>query len=675
MARGLLGHRVPTRSNSTRPLADGTYAIHALATDAAGNVSPSGPAFSLTIDATPPAAPSIPGLLAADDSGALGDGITKVNQPRLTGSAEANSSVQLIDGLGHVDGSGVVSGTGSYTIKLNAALIDGTFAIHALATDAAGNIGPAGPAFTLTIDTTPPAAPSMPSLLAADDSGTVGDGITDVKQPRLTGSAEANSSVQLIDGLGHVDGSGVVSGTGSYTIKLNAALIDGTYAIHAVATDAAGNVSPSGPAFSLTILTTSPATPSAPSLLALDDSGTAGDGITNVKQPRLTGSATAGLTVRLVNLSNVIMGTATASGTGSVTISPSAPLADGTYVLDFVAVDAAGNVSVASGTFSLTILTTPPPQPAAPTLLAADDTGVAGDGMTTVRRPRLVGTAVPGGRIDWLGANGSVLASTTASASNGSYQLQLPSASVNGTYSVTVRETDVAGNVSLTSTAFSLDHPGRPRRLLRRRPDGYLRLPHQRCLLLHPEADHRRPRLAAVRRAGRRADQRRLLRQRPQRHRRSTGRATRPSSPTTRSPWPSNPCNSARSATSPSRATTTATARPTSRSSVPGTATFMVQMSATNTTYTHQFGGAGDIPVPADYFGNGHADLAFYGRATRPFTSSTRSPGVSRSSPSARRIRLPVPADYEGLGHVDPAVYQPEHHHVRHPDVGDEHDL
>ena len=41
--------------------------------------------------------------------------------------------------------------------------------------------------------------------------------------------------------------------------------------------------------------------PSAPNLLALDDLGVVGDRITNVRQPRLTATAVAGLTVQLLN--------------------------------------------------------------------------------------------------------------------------------------------------------------------------------------------------------------------------------------------------------------------------------------------------------------------------------------------------------------------------------------
>ena len=639
-----------------QPLADGVYPIRARAVDVAGNIGPAGSAFTLTIDTTPPAAPSVPTLLAADDSGTLGDGITNVRQPRLTGTTESGSTVQVVDGKGNVYGSAVASSNGAFTVTMNASLADGTYVLSARATDAAGNQGPSGPSMTLTILATPPAAPPAPALYAADDSG--GPGLTNVRQPRLTGQTAPNASVQLIGPSGSVLASATSASNGTYLARLTSPLADGTYAIHAVATDAAGNVSPPGSAFSLTILATPPAAPSAPTLLAQDDSGTVGDGITNVRQPRLTATATPGLTVRLVNASNVVLGTGTASGGGSVTVSPLSPLGDGTYTLSFVAIDAAGNVSGPGGTISLTILATPPPQPSPPTLIAADDTGVLGDGMTSVRRPRLVGTASPGGRIDWLAANGSVLASTTASVSTGSYQLQASTALPNGVYPVTVRETDVAGNVSPTSKALTLTiradpgddfGDGETDISAFRTTDAYffVQRPKTGALFLQQfggpgdvpiDGDF----------FGNGHNDIAIF---------------RPSSSTF---FAFDPITGAFKSSQfgqvgdvPVPADYDGDGQTDFAVFVPSTATFLVQMSATNTTYTHQFGGAGDVPVPADYFGNGHADLAFYRPSDSTFYVYDPIAGGAKIVTVGLPGSTPVPADYEGLGHADPAVYEP----------------
>ncbi len=181
-------------------------------------------------------------MLAADDSGAVGDGITSFGRPRLTGFAEAGATITLSI-AGVVVGTGVAS-DGSYTILLNSALADGTYAVTATATDAAGNIGAVSASSSLTVDTRPPATPATPTLLAADDSGAAGDGITNVGSPRLTGNAEPGAIVQIFAGRTLV-GSGTATG-GTYTIALSPALPDGTYSVTATVTDAAGNTSRRG---------------------------------------------------------------------------------------------------------------------------------------------------------------------------------------------------------------------------------------------------------------------------------------------------------------------------------------------------------------------------------------------------------------------------------------------
>ncbi len=125
---------------------------------------------------------------------------------------------------------------------------------------------------------------------------------------------------------------------------MSSPLADGTYAVQAQAIDAAGNASGVFGALSLTIDTAAPATPAAPVLLAADDTGALGDGITSVRQPHLTGTAPAGDTVRLV-AAGAVLATATAGADGGYTVQVSSPLADGTYAVEAQAVDVAGNLS------------------------------------------------------------------------------------------------------------------------------------------------------------------------------------------------------------------------------------------------------------------------------------------------------------------------------------------
>ncbi len=161
------------------------------------------------------------------------------------------------------------------------------------------------------------------------------------------------------------------------------------------------------------------ATPSTPTLFIVDDSGIVGDGITNVKLPHLVGTASVGITVQILNSSGTILGTAATASSGAYKVLLNAALADGTYVLQARAVDGSGNLSPLSAGFTLTIDTTPPAAPPAPTLLAADDSGTAGDGITNVVRPRIVGTAAPGATIQLDSSSGTVYGTATVAA-NGS---------------------------------------------------------------------------------------------------------------------------------------------------------------------------------------------------------------------------------------------------------------
>ncbi|HEV3164926.1 MAG TPA: Ig-like domain-containing protein, partial [Isosphaeraceae bacterium] len=436
-------------------LIPGTYSVRVQAQDAAGNVSAASTAFSLSIITVNLPTPAAPALAPGDDSGTVGDGVTNVKNPHLVGTTIANVTVQIINPSGAVVGSAPSASNGSYSVPFASALSDGSYSVSVRLQDSAGDLGAPSPAFAFTIDTTPPATPAAPALAASDDSGTVGDGLTNVKAPNLVGATEAAALVQIVNASGTVLGSATASPTGSYSVPFTSALADGVYAVSVRAQDAAGNMSGASLVFALTIDTTTPAVPSAPTLATGDDSGTRGDGITNVKAPHLVGTATAGVTVQIVNAGGTVLGSATATSGGAYSVAFTNALSDGTYAVSVRAQNAAGNLSASSAAFSLTIDTTPPATPAAPTLAASDDTGTLGDGVTTVSQPHLVGTTEPNALVQIIDAAGTSLGSATAS-NTGAYSVQFSSPLGLGTYSVRVQTQDAAGNLSGASQAFSL---------------------------------------------------------------------------------------------------------------------------------------------------------------------------------------------------------------------------
>ncbi|MGL5193393.1 MAG: DUF4347 domain-containing protein, partial [Chroococcales cyanobacterium] len=95
--------------------------------------------------------------------------------------------------------------------------------------------------FTITVvDNVAPAAPTI-----ATDSG-----ITKNTTPTLTGAAEANSTVNILQGT-TVLGTVTANADGNWTFTPTTPLTDGSYALTATATDAAGNTSPASSAVNL----------------------------------------------------------------------------------------------------------------------------------------------------------------------------------------------------------------------------------------------------------------------------------------------------------------------------------------------------------------------------------------------------------------------------------------
>src|SRR6187399_1228711 len=426
-------------SYTTAALTNGAHSLSATATDVAGNTSAASSALSVTIDASAPVVPSITAY--STDSGTAGDGITNDNTLTLTGSAEANATVKVYDGV-NLLGSATADGSGNWSYT-TAALTNGAHSLTATATDVAGNTSAASSALGVTIDASAPATPAIGSY--STDSGTVGDGITNDNTLTLTGSAEANATVKVYDGVTLL-GSGTANGAGTWSFT-TAALANGAHSLTATATDEAGNTSAASSALGITIDASAPATPAIGSYST--DSGTVGDGITNDNTLTLTGSAEAYATVKVYD-GVTLLGSATASGAGAWSFTTAA-LANGAHSLTATATDVAGNTSAASSTLSVTIDASAPATPAIGSY--STDSGTAGDGITNDNTLTLSGSAEANATVKvYDGA--TLLGSVTADGSgNWSYTT---AALANGAHSLTATATDVAGNTSAASGALSV---------------------------------------------------------------------------------------------------------------------------------------------------------------------------------------------------------------------------
>ena len=277
-------------SITSTALSNGIHTLSVRATDAAGNTSVASVGKVITIDTTPPSAPSISGLAPASDSGVPGDGITRITTPVITGTAEPGSAVTLYDTDGTtVLGSGVANGSGLWTIT-SSTLGNGPHTLTAKAIDAAGNMSAASAATSITIDLIAPEAPNGLALAAASDSGTLGDGITNVSRPVITGNAEPNSWVMLYDTNGiTLLGTAIANNLGAWSVTSDT-LAPGSHTLTVKQADVAGNVSIASDPLTLSIIEApvTPTTPSTPTVV---------DGVPVTSTPVVLPDGGAGTTV------------------------------------------------------------------------------------------------------------------------------------------------------------------------------------------------------------------------------------------------------------------------------------------------------------------------------------------------------------------------------------------
>lgn len=402
-------------------LSDGTHTISATATDAAGNTSASGGETTVTIDTASPAKPTVklPGGNAVNN-----------NKPALSGTAEANSTVDIyVNGV--IAGTATADASGNWNFTLPAALTDGAYDITVTSTDAAGNTSVASNMLTVAVDTE---APAQPGVQLATGSSPLNE-----NQPALSGMAEANSTVTIYVN-GEVAGTATADASGSWSYTFPTALPDGNQSITATVTDAAGNTGPASEVLALVIDTQVPATPSAPVL-----SGSSNDH-SNTSQPTFTGQAEANSTINIY-VDGVVVGTATADASGNWSYTLPAALADGQHTIAITATDAAGNTSAAGDPVTI-IVDTAIPAAAAQPVLANEQ-----NGRTNDNTPALSGTAEPDATIT-IYNNGEPIGTATADAT-GNWSFTPATALADGLNTITTTVTDAAGNTSPESEALS----------------------------------------------------------------------------------------------------------------------------------------------------------------------------------------------------------------------------
>ncbi|EBS6870066.1 BapA prefix-like domain-containing protein [Salmonella enterica] len=423
-------------------LATGNHVITVIAVDAAGNASPVSDSVNFVVDTTPPLTPILTSVV--DDvtggvTGNLANGqITNDNRPTLNGTAEAGSVVSIYDGntlLGVTSAN--AGGVWSFTPATE--LNDGTRTLTVTATDPAGNISPATSGFTIVVDIVAPTVPLITSIVddVPNNTGAIGNGqSTNDTQPTLNGTAEANSAVSIFDN-GALVATVNANANGNWSWTPTAALGQGSHAYRVSAADAAGNVSAASPSITVIVDTIAPGAP--------------GNLVINATGSRVTGTAEAGSTVTITSDTGVVLGTATADGTGSFTATLTPAQTNGQPLLAF-AQDKAGNTGIAAG------FTAPDTRvPEAPIITnVVDDVGIytgaiANGQVTNDAQPTLNGTAQAGATVS-IYNNGALLGTTTANAS-GNWSFTPTGNLTEGSHAFTATSTNANGTGSVSTAA------------------------------------------------------------------------------------------------------------------------------------------------------------------------------------------------------------------------------
>jgi hypothetical protein len=363
--------------------------------DCAGNMTAS-EQLMVTVDTTPPAAPTTPTDLymnPASDTGTVDfpgpTYTTSIRQPSLTGWAEIGSTVMVFAISPTPMNSTIPSLVGQTEVRIDSLniqredlglwevtlepLADGAWDIFVIVEDCAGNsIPPGEPQIIINIDGTDPLQPLV-ALLATSDTGmSQFDKITSDTTPDLIIAAEAGASVTVFNGTTPVD-MYVSSGV---DIRTMPALPEGQNILTVIAIDGANNMSQSEQLV-VTVDTTEPSG-STPDLLYSSDTGKSStDNLTSKMQPAFDGTTEANAKVfvyaRQTSCSRepdgdpqpqieevrIGEGVARSDGTWEVTVEP---LADGCYSIWAEYEDLAGNVNDDGSSLFVEIDGTPPAQ-------------------------------------------------------------------------------------------------------------------------------------------------------------------------------------------------------------------------------------------------------------------------------------------------------------------------
>ncbi|EEC5496483.1 Ig-like domain repeat protein, partial [Salmonella enterica] len=438
--KGIWNYNWPT------DVGDGKYTLMVEAIDAAGNKATQ--TLEFIVDATL-SVPTIT-LDTANDSGVAGDNITNEKTPGFTINGIDADAIRVAVQVTHNGTSKEVELTqsgGQWHFTPASNWVDGNYTLTVKVEDRAGNVSQSAP-LAVAIDT----QTEINNIVLVNDTGMPDDNLTNALRPefRVTVPEDVNAVRLSIDGgTTWVDAKKTSAGVWDYSWITD--ITEGVHTLTVEATDIAGNTA------TRTLDFTVDTTLSVPTITldTANDSGVAGDNITNEKTP--------GFTINGIDTdaSRVVV-TVTHNGTnqeveltqigGQWTFMPASDWVDGNYTLTVKVEDRAGNVSQ-SAPLAVTIDT----QTEINNIVLVNDTGVPDDNLTNALRPEfrievpedvnVVRLSIDGGKT-WVDANKT---------SAGVWDYNWTTDITDGVHTLTVKVTDVAGNTATRTLDFTVD--------------------------------------------------------------------------------------------------------------------------------------------------------------------------------------------------------------------------
>ncbi|SUG02757.1 Ig domain-containing protein [Salmonella enterica subsp. enterica serovar Hartford] len=420
-------------------LPDGQHTLLVDVTDIAGNVAQETLQFTIDTTLREPTIVLDPTHDTGDDTN---DNLTRINKPVfIIGNVDNDVSHIVV----HIDGRDytIENTGGNLTFTPDQPLSDGQHTISVTVTDIAGNTKTSAE-LKIEIDT----QVQIDSVTLTTDSGVNDhDNVTNATRPsfEIATPDDVTSVLVSFDGVSWTPISKNAAGQWEFTA--GSALPDGHYTLHVQATDRAGNTANSTLGFTVDTQI------DGLSVVMLDDAGKdSTDGITNITSPRFEISAREPLQSVTVIL-NGKSSTLTQGAGNKWLFTPDTPLVDGTYKIEIVAEDIAGNKISKEVSFTIDTIVSDP----SIDLLDADDTGESAvDNITSVTKPRFVIGNVPAD-IDTVVIRINGVSYPVTANGNNLWEFQVPVALNDGVYEAVVVFRDIAGNTSETKLPFTID--------------------------------------------------------------------------------------------------------------------------------------------------------------------------------------------------------------------------